>query len=114
MGKPKLNALDRIRANIQGETQSKVIDGWSSDDDVFTVYWQPITLADKQKIQKHARGDDQATTVYTLIFKATDEAGNALFTVADKMPLMTQIASKEIESLALLMLGVGGEMDAGK
>lgn len=114
MGKAKdSGAMDRIRANIQGEIQSKKIDAWSSDDDEFVIYWQPITLADKQKIQKHARGDDQQTTIYTLIFKATDENGKPLFTLADKTPLMTQVGSREIEEIALVMLGVGGDINAG-
>ena len=113
MGKTKSSALDRIRANIQGETQSKSISAWSGDDDEFIVYWLPITLADKQKIQKHARGDDQATTIYTLIFKALDTEGAPLFTLADKVPLMTQIASRDIEDIALQMLGVGGDITPG-
>lgn len=115
MGKAKTAsaAMDRIRANIQGETQSKKINEWSTDDDEFIIYWQPITLADKQKIQKHARGDDQQTTIYTLIFLSMDEAGKPLFTIADKIPLMTQIGGIPIEAVALEMLGVGGDIDAG-
>jgi len=113
MGKAKTSALDTIRANIQGEVQSKTIAAWSSDDEDFTVYWNPITLADKQKIQKHARGDDQQTTLYTLIFKAMDKDGENLFTIADKMQLMSVIPSKEIEEIALLMLGVSDEITAG-
>ena len=105
----KTSTIDRIKANILGSVNSKVIDAWSSDTDEFKVYWQPITLAEKQKIQRHAK-DDQETTVYTIIFKAQDENGNNLFTIADKVQLMNTIPSAEIEEIALEILTVG---DAG-
>ncbi len=105
----KTSALERIRANIDGDQKCAVVDAWSSADDPFSVYWTPITLADKQKIQKHARGDDQLTTIYTLIFKACDVDGDPLFTLADKNTLMTSIGSRAIETLALEMLGVNDE-----
>ena len=105
----KLNTIARIKANILGSINSEAIAAWSSDEDEFRVYWKPITLAEKQKIQKHAR-DDQETTVYTIIFKALDENGNNLFTIADKVQLMTTIPSAEIEEIALKILTAG---DAG-
>lgn len=106
MGKTKNSALDRIRANIKREPLSKSVESWSTDDDEFIVYWMPITLADKQKIQKYANGDDQLTTVYTLIFKAIDEKGDLLFSVADKSFLMNEAGSSEVEAIALDILGV--------
>jgi len=106
----KANSIDRIRSNILGTVNSKVIDAWSSDTDEFKVYWSPITLAEKQKIQRHAK-DDQETTVYTIIFKAIDENGDKLFTIADKAQLMSIIPSAEIEEIALEILTAG---DAGE
>ena len=107
----KTSTIDRIKANILGSVNSKVIDAWSSDTDEFKVYWQPITLAEKQKIQKHSRDDNQETTVYTIIFKAIDENGDKLFTIADKAQLMSIIPSAEIEEIALEILTAG---DAGE
>jgi len=105
----KLNTIARIKSNILGSINSEAIAAWSSEEDEFRVFWKPITLAEKQKIQKHAR-DDQETTVYTIIFKALDENGNNLFTIADKVQLMNTIPSAEIEEIALKILTAG---DAG-
>lgn len=110
MGVKSITTLDRIRANINNEQRSVVVDSWSSNDDQISVYWSPITLADKQKIQRHAKGDDQLTTVYTLIFKATDKDGNLLFDLGDKRALMSEISCKEIERIALEMLGIYDEV----
>lgn len=111
MGKTKTssNALERIKANCNNEPRSRKIDAWSTDDDEFIIYWSPITLAEKQKVQKHARGDDQETSVYTLIFKATDQDGNKLFDLGDKKPLMSEIGSKEIDDVVLEILGLADE-----
>jgi len=110
MGKLEISAIDRIRANINNEQQSKIIEAWSGQDDDFIVYWTPITLAEKQKIQRHAKGDDQLTTAYTFIFKATDKEGNKLFDIGDKRALMNDFGSSEIEKLAIDILGLNDEV----
>lgn len=110
MGKNEISAIDRIRANINNEQQSKIIESWSNKDDDFIVYWTPITLADKQKIQRNSKGDDQLTTAYTFIFKCTDKEGNKLFDIGDKRALMNDIGSREIEAVALEILGINDEV----
>ncbi len=109
----KIKTLDKILSNMLGELQSCIVDAWSNDDVDFIVYWKPITLSDKQKIQKYSRGDDQQTTVYTVIFKALDKDGEYLFDLADKIPLMTQINSGDLEKIALKILNMD-DIDPGK
>jgi len=94
-----INATNNDRLNHQ-------VDEWSTADDPFIVWWQPITLKVKSRIQKAAKDNDQASSVYTIIFMAENIEGEKLFTLADKGYLMANIASKPLEDLALRMLNV--------
>lgn len=101
--------LDRIRANQAQGMRSRKVKAWSTDDDDFMVYWSPLTLEEKQKIQRHAQGDDQLTTVFTVIFKACNKDGDKLFNVGDKTELMKTIDSKGLEEIAIDVLGMDSE-----
>jgi len=101
--------LDRIRANQAQELRSCKVNAWSTDDDEFIVYWSPLTLEEKQKIQRHAQGDDQLTTLFTVIFKACDVNGEKLFNVGDKTELLKTVDSKGLDQIALDVLGMNDE-----
>lgn len=101
--------LDRIRANQGAALLSRVVKAWSTPDDEFVVYWSPLTLEEKQKIQRHAQGDDQLTTLFTVIFKACDEHGEKLFNVGDKTEMLKTVDSRGIEEIALDVLGLDNE-----
>ncbi len=101
-----ISPIDKILSSVSNEMRMTVIDEWSAPGEPFEVYYRPVTLAVKQKIQKHAKGNDQASSVYTLIFMACDNQGNNLFTVADKSSLMNNVPSKQIDQLALIMLDI--------
>lgn len=109
MVQKKANILDRIRANQGQELRSRNVKAWSSESDNFMVYWLPLTLEEKQKIARYAQGDDHLTTLFTVIFKACDEAGDKLFNVGDKSELMKFADARGIEEIALDILGITDE-----
>jgi len=102
------SALTFILAAVSSDLNSLEISEWSNDSDRFIVYWKPVTLADKQKIAKYAKGGDQETTVYTIIFKALDSNGDNLFTLEDKVSLLNSVPSATLERIALRILDVTG------
>jgi len=55
------------------------------------IYCSPFTLAEKKKLLKFAREDDIEFLVRTLILKALDKNGDALFDLSDKPSLMHKV-----------------------
>lgn len=108
MAEKKISIIQRIIAN-QVDLHSRQVKAWSKADDKFIVYWTPLTLEDRQKIQRHAQGDDQLSSLYTVIFKAQDDKGNLLFNVGDVAELLKFVDSAGIGEIALAILGIEDE-----
>lgn len=109
-----MSAIDYILSTVSNEMMSMIVEEWSDESERFMVHWKPVTLADKQRISKHAKGDDQATTVYTVIFKALDSNGENLFTLADKAALLNSVPSKTVEEIAIKILDIDKGIDLEK
>ncbi|MBT4080292.1 MAG: hypothetical protein HOE82_06735 [Gammaproteobacteria bacterium] len=58
-----------------------------------TIYASPFTLAEKKKLLRSAKDDDIEFLARTLMLKAKDEQGNAIFKEADKFTLMQKVDS---------------------
>jgi hypothetical protein len=56
-----------------------------------TIYCTPFTLAEKKKLLKFAREDDIEFLARTLMLKALDKNGEALFDLSDKPKLMHKV-----------------------
>ena len=60
----------------------------SEDNIVFTVYWHPLTIAEREMIQKKSGTEDTNDfALQLMIEKAIDKEGNRLFADGDKASL---------------------------
>jgi|TARA_R110000822_G_scaffold115401_10_gene247187 hypothetical protein len=71
-----------------------------------TVYSTPVTIGERNRIYKGNKGDNDFDTIINiLIVKALDEAGKALFTIADRPALLNKADSSLVAKLAAHIMG---------
>ena len=78
----------------------------------LTVYWHPLTIAEREAIQKKTGTDD--TNDYALqmmIEKALDKDGNRLFQDGDKASLRREISASILEEIQIAMITVGADKE---
>ena len=88
--------------------QSMEVSEWKDGDDKpVTLYWNPITLLEKDRLLKKSQSlNDVAILADVLIMKALDKDGKKVFKLSDKETLMhkadpdvlTRIASKMVQA----------------
>ena len=84
-------AVDLLK-NRFGVSQLYKHDVKQNDEIILTIYWHPLTIAEREAIQKKTGTDD--TNDYALqmmIEKALDKDGNRLFQDGDKASLRREI-----------------------
>ena len=88
-----MSAIDNAKKHFDGlETRIIEVSEWGEDiDNPLKIYCKPITLSETSKFMKLAKDDDVQLLVYVLIYKALDEAGEKLFTIADKKTLLEKV-----------------------
>ena len=78
----------------------------------LTVYWHPLTIAEREAISKKTGTDD--TNDYALqmmIEKALDKDGVRLFQDGDKASLRREIQSSVLEEIQLAMVNAGADKE---
>lgn len=73
----------------------------------FSFWMTPLTLAERQRAQKAAKGDDTDFVLQLLIAKARDENGQALFAPAEIVELRNSLAAKTVEALLVALADDG-------
>lgn len=76
---------------------------WSEGDETCVIYFTPFTLEDLKKIRSKAKDSEEEMVVYTIITKALDKNGNALFSLEDKQKLMRRVPSDQLSRLVVEM-----------
>ena len=72
-------AVDLLR-NKFGVSQLYKHDVIQNDEVIFSVYWNPLTIAERESIQKKTGTDDNADyALQLMIEKALDKDGSRLF-----------------------------------
>ena len=80
------------------------------DDTVLQVYWHPLTIAERESIQKKAGTDDANDfALGMLIEKALDEDGKRLFQDGEKAILKNAVEASVLQDIQLAMLSSGAE-----
>jgi len=99
--------LDRARAHFEGKGRKRIeIVEWPDDAGAPTVMWaKPMTLYEKNRIYKGAKKDDLAILVDAIILKAEDEAGEKLFTLDHKQPLLRAVDADIIARVGSEIIG---------
>ena len=102
-----MNVIDRAKSHFESlGTQSIEVPEWKDDDGKPTIiYWNPITLSEKNKLFKKSDNlSDVSILADILIMKALDKDGNKVFTLEDKIALMHKVDSDVLSRLATAMV----------
>jgi hypothetical protein len=93
--------LDRITAHFDSLGQRQlVVPEWET-----TIYFTPVTIADRNRIYKGSKGEnDYETMVNIIIVKALDQDGKHHFTSADKPKLLQHADSALIARVAAAIM----------
>ena len=104
-------AVDLLR-NKFGVSQLYKHDVKQNDEIILTIYWNPLTIAERESIQKKTGTDD--TNDYALqmmIEKALDKDGARLFQDGDKASLRREISASILEEIQIAMITVGADKE---
>ena len=80
------------------------------DDVVLEIYWHPLTIAERESIQKSADSDDAGDfALGMMIRKALDADGKRLFQDGEKAVLKNSVEAAVLQEIQLAMLSSGAE-----
>lgn len=102
-----MSVIDRARNHFENlGVQSIEVPEWKDNDDKPTIiYWNPITLAEKNKLLKVSGNlNDVSLLADILIMKSLDKDGKKLFTLEDKIALMHKTDPDVLTSIANKMV----------
>ena len=99
--------LLRNKFGISQLYKHEVKDG---DEVVLEVYWHPLTIAERESIQKKAGSDDANDfALGMMIEKALDVDGKRLFQDGEKAALKNAVDASVLQGIQLAMLSSGSE-----
>ena len=104
-------AVDLLK-NRFGVSQLYKHDVKQDDEIILTIYWHPLTIAEREAIQKKTGTDD--TNDYALqmmIEKALDKEGNRIFQDGDKASLRREVSATILEEIQLAMVNSGADKE---
>ena len=80
---------------------------------VLSVYWHPLTIAERESIQKKAGGTEDANefALALMIQKALDKSGKRLFADGDKATLRREVEAAVLQEIQLAMLESGTDKE---
>ena len=82
----------------------------SDGEAVLEVYWHPLTIAERESIQKKAGTDDAGDFALSLMIeKALDENGKRLFQDGEKAVLKNAVEAAVLQDIQMAMLTSGAE-----
>lgn len=96
--------LDRITAHFDSLGKRTIeVPEWGC-----TIHATPVTIAERNRIYKNSKGDnDYATLVRMIVVKATDADGKPMFNAADEPKLLNHADSTVIVRVAAEIMSVG-------
>ena len=104
-------AVDLLR-NKFGVSQLYKHDVIKDGEVQLSVYWHPLTIAEREAISKKTGTDD--TNDYALqmmIEKALDQDGTRLFQDGDKASLRREVSASILEEIQIAMITVGSDKE---
>ena len=98
-----LRAIDRLKkaANLVPSRKDVELNNGTT----FTFWCRPLTMAERDKAQRTAKGDDTgAFALQLLVDKALDESGQRMFLPADIAELKHEVRDADLQALMLAVL----------
>ena len=75
---------------------------------ILSVYWHPLTIAEREAIQKKSTSEDPNEFALNLMIeKALDKDGVKLFQDGDKASLRREVEANVLQEIQLAMLEAG-------
>ena len=107
-------AVDLLK-NRFGISQLYKHDVKQNDEIILTVYWHPLTIAERESIIKKSGSDDvNDYALQMMIEKALDEDGKRLFVDGDKASLRREIQSSVLEEIQMAMVNAGADKEVSE
>ena len=104
-------AVDLLK-NKFGISQLYKHDVKQDDEIILTVYWHPLTIAERESIIKKSGSDDvNDYALQMMIEKALDKDGVRLFQDGDKASLRREIQSSILEQIQMAMVNAGADRE---
>ena len=107
-------AVDLLK-NKFGVSQLYKHDVKQDDEIILTVYWHPLTIAEREAIQKKSNSDDvNDYALQMMIQKSLDKDGARLFQDGDKASLRREVEASVLEQIQIAMITVGTEKEVSE
>ena len=104
-------AVDLLR-NKFGVSQLYKHDVIKDGEVQLSVYWHPLTIAEREAISKKSGTDDSNDyALQMMIEKALDQDGARLFQDGDKASLRREISASILEEIQLAMVNAGADKE---
>ena len=103
-------AVDLLR-NKFGVSQLYKHDIKQDDEIILTVYWHPLTIAEREAIQKKSSDDVNDYALQMMIEKALDVDGKRIFQDGDKASLRREVEVSILEEIQLAMINAGADKE---
>ena len=104
-------AVDLLR-NKFGISQLYKHDVIKNDEVIFSVYWHPLTIAERESIiKKSGTEDNNDYALQMMIEKALDEDGKRIFQDGDKASLRREVEASILEEIQLAMVNSGADKE---
>ena len=103
-------AVDLLR-NKFGVSQLYKHDIKQDDEIILTVYWHPLTIAERESIQKKSSDDVNDYALQMMIEKALDKDGKRIFQDGDKASLRREVEVSILEEIQLAMINAGADKE---
>ena len=104
-------AVDLLK-NKFGVSQLYKHDVIKNDEVIFSVYWHPLTIAERESIiKKSGTEDNNDYALQMMIEKALDKDGVKLFQDGDKASLRREIEANVLEQIQLAMISAGADKE---
>jgi hypothetical protein len=88
------------------QIRSLLVSEWET-----TVFAKNLTLEDKAKIYARSNGNSTDYLIYGLIFGLTDEKGDSVFTLEDKVALKTKVDPEIVSRLSNFVFNTEGKTE---
>ena len=99
-------AVDLLK-NKFGISQLYKHDVIKNDEVILSVYWNPLTIAEREAIQKKSSDDVNDYALQMMIEKALDVDGKRIFQDGDKASLRREVEVTILEEIQLAMINAG-------
>ena len=104
-------AVDLLK-NKFGVSQLYKHDVIKDDEVILSVYWHPLTIAERESITKKSDSNDPNDFALALMIeKSLDKDGARLFQDGDKASLRREISASVLEQIQISMITIGADKE---